>query len=190
MSTGWYAQRPEDVPPGTRFLYSTGNSMLLSRIVLERRGDEQWTHFEWPRQKLFKRLSMNSALIESQANTIFLGGSVAYMTARDWARLALLYLNDGVWVDGTRILPEGWVTYTKTPSATNPDYGAHWWLSETASGVPYYGMSGMRQQSVSIFESKDLIVARLAMPSLISFGGGFSLTNFLTPIADAFPDVQ
>jgi CubicO group peptidase (beta-lactamase class C family) len=38
-----------------------------------------------------------------------------------------LYLRDGVW-GGERILPEGWVEFSRMPSDTNPEYGAHWWL--------------------------------------------------------------
>ena len=39
-----------------------------------------------------------------------------------------IFLRDGIWVDGTRVLPEGWVEYSKTGSAANPGYGRHWRL--------------------------------------------------------------
>jgi len=84
--------------------------------VQQQRRETDVTNFEWARHKLFRRLSMNSALIESQSNTYMLGGSSAYMTARDWNRFGLLYLLDGVWVDGSRFFREGWVNETKTPS--------------------------------------------------------------------------
>ena len=173
--------------PGARWEYSTGNSMLLARIALENRGDQQWNNFEWPRQTLFKPLSMVSALIEPQANGLFAGGSLAYMKALDWARMGLLYRRDGVWVDGTRILPAGFVDYAKTGGPASPDiYAAQLWLGSTGSGVPYYYFSGFRDQNVWILDSKDLVVVRLSMPRLL--GGGFSTSAFLTPIADAFPD--
>jgi CubicO group peptidase (beta-lactamase class C family) len=173
--------------PGTRFEYSTGNSMLLMRTVMEQRGDPQWTHFEYPRQKLFRPLSMVSALIEPQANGVPAGGSLAYMKAQDWARIGLLFLRDGVWVDGTRIFPEGWVAYSFTAAPTSVFYGAQIWLHYDLPGRGAY-MSGFRQQNVSIFPGKDLVVARFSMPKLT--GGGFDLNAFLRPILDAFPDVD
>jgi len=140
---GWYANLPQEVPPGTRFEYSTGDTTLLMRTVLQQRGDPEWTHFEWPRQKLFKRLSMTSALIEAQSNGYLLGGSNGYMTSADWTRLGLLYARDGVWVTGERVLPEGWVEYISTPSASNPSYGGNFWLGEVA-GAKFILMAGVR----------------------------------------------
>ena len=64
-----------------------------------------------------------------QQTGTYVGSSYMYATVRDWARFGLLLLRDGVW-DGSRILPQGWVDYVRTPSKTsNGMYGAHFWLN-------------------------------------------------------------
>ena len=161
--------------------------MVLSRIVMEQRGDPAWNDFEWCRQTLFRPLSMVSAVIEPQANGVPGGGSLGYMTARDWVRLGLLYLRDGVWVDGTRILPEGWVDYSRTGAPTSRlYYGAQFWLG--SNPVPFYYMSGYRDQQVWIVPSKDLVVARFSMPPVA--GSDWNAASFLQPIITAFPDAR
>ena len=72
---------------------------------------------------------MTSVVIETDASGAFIGSSFMYATARDWARLGKLFVNDGVW-EGQRILPEGWVTYTRSPAPAEraKRYGAHVWL--------------------------------------------------------------
>ncbi|MEJ0059209.1 MAG: hypothetical protein WDM79_06420 [Terricaulis sp.] len=76
--------------------------------------------------------------MQFDARGLAYGSSQIYATARDFGRFGLLYLRDGVW-DGTRVLPEGWVDFARTPGpdATTDVYGAHWWLAlQTAEGTP------------------------------------------------------
>ena len=54
-------------------------------------------------------------------------------SGRDWARLANLYLQDGVW-NGERILPEGYVKFVSTLAPAweadgRPIYGGLFWLN-------------------------------------------------------------
>jgi CubicO group peptidase (beta-lactamase class C family) len=83
----------------------------------------------FPRRALFEPLGMTSAVIEPDAAGTFVGSSLMFATARDWARFGLLFLQDGTW-EGRRLLPEGWVTFSVTPAPAAPDgvYGAHFWL--------------------------------------------------------------
>ena len=57
------------------------------------------------------------------------GGGV-FIHAEDQARIGLLMLHDGVW-NGRRILPEGWVAESGTPTPLHPDYGLLWWLNRS-----------------------------------------------------------
>jgi CubicO group peptidase (beta-lactamase class C family) len=115
---------------------------------------------------------MRSAVLEPDEAGTFVGSSFMYASARDWARLGLLYLHDGVW-QGRRLLPEGWVSYSLTPTrgASDARYGAHIWLKLPQSpglGEPpmpddAYYMLGHAQQVVAIVPSRDLVIVRLGL---------------------------
>ncbi|HBS30419.1 MAG TPA: serine hydrolase, partial [Parvularcula sp.] len=103
----------------------------------------------------------------------FIGSSFMYATARDWAKLGLFYLNDGV-VEGERILPEGWSRYVATPaSASDGFYGAQFWLNNPGTdgrtkympGVPddAYLMAGHEGQYVLIVPDKRVVIVRTGM---------------------------
>ena len=57
--------------------------------------------------------------------------------------------------DGERILPEGWVDYTRTPSAALSSYGAHWWLSGPPQSFSALGLFG---QQVIVVPPLDLVM--------------------------------
>ena len=115
---------------------------------------------------------MRSAVLAPDAAGTFVASSLLYATARDFARLGLLFLQDGVW-EGQRLLPEDWVVYSRGPARTLPDrsYGAHLWLrcpSRKDLGVPpmpedaYYFL-GHDEQIVAIVPSRDLVIVRLGL---------------------------
>ncbi len=158
-----------DAPPGTRWAYSTGTTQLLARLVADRAG-EDWRAFS--ARELNEPLGMRSLLVEvDRADTPLLGAFV-WASAQDWARLGLLYLRDGLW-EGRRILPPGWVDFTRTPAPVpnNGSYGAHFWLSGKPGPEQYpnfgergfdsFEMNGNAGQMVVIVPSHDLVVVRL-----------------------------
>jgi CubicO group peptidase (beta-lactamase class C family) len=159
--------------PGEVFYYSSGTTNIISRIVRETVGDENYYRF--PYEELFYKIGMYNTVIEPDAGGTFVGSSYSFGPARDWARFGLLYLNDGVWL-GQRILPEGWVKYTTTPAkgAKRGQYGAQFWLNAGApenSKDRYYpdvptdlfSANGVDGQNVFIIPSKKLVIVKLSM---------------------------
>jgi CubicO group peptidase (beta-lactamase class C family) len=67
--------------------------------------------------------------------------SQVWMTARDSARLALLYANDGMF-NGKRLLPKDWSGYASSTRGAQPDdarrprYGAGFWVLDSRQGLP------------------------------------------------------
>ena len=167
------ANKPLTSAPGTAWQYSSGTTNIISRILRHTVGERVYHAF--PRHALFDPLGMGSAVIEPDAAGTFVGSSYMFATARDWARLGQLYLEDGVW-DGRRLLPEGWVRFSATPTPQSPGgcYGAHWWLklpkdfggeTEAASHIPpdaFFGL-GHEGQTLTVIPSRRLVVVRLGL---------------------------
>ena len=160
--------QPLDAAPGTRWKYSSGTTLILSRLLRNAVGEDAYRRF--PYTALFEPLGMTSAVMEADASGTFVGSSYMYATARDWARFGQLYLQDGVW-NGVRLLPEGWVQYTRTPAPSAPDslYGAHFWLRTPgeyrgpAATLPpgVFHAVGHEGQFLTIVPSHDAVIVRL-----------------------------
>ncbi len=171
-TAAYAAEKPLQAAPGTKWSYSSGTANILSRVLRDAVGEANYPTF--PRRALFDRIGMRSAVMEMDAAGTFVGSSFMYATARDWARLGLLYLQDGTW-QGRRILPQGWVQYTRTPAPAAPDkeYGAHFWLripAEFRSGddrailpADAFHAVGYEGQFVTIIPSRRLVVVRLGL---------------------------
>ncbi len=165
------AAKPLEAQPGTRWSYSSGTTNIITSAMRRTVGDPDY--LEFPRRALFERLGMASAVMETDAGGTFVGSSFMYATARDWARFGLLYLRDGVW-SGERILPEGWVAYTRTPapSAAEKQYGAHFWLrlssgyrcaDEGPLPADAFHAVGFDGQFITIVPSRELVLVRLGL---------------------------
>jgi CubicO group peptidase (beta-lactamase class C family) len=162
------ASRPQATEPGTAWRYSSGGSLILSRVLRDALGDSAYRGF--PRIALFEPLGMHRAVAEADATGTFVLSSYVYATAREWARFGQLYLQDGVW-DGRRILPDGWVAWTRSPAPASPkgSYGAHFWLStpDEYRGPPaqlpdgIFHAVGHEGQFVTIVPSEQLVIVRL-----------------------------
>ena len=52
-----------------------------------------------------------------------IASGAGFATLRDYAKLGVLYANDGIW-DNERILPQSWVDYALTATHTGTSYAA------------------------------------------------------------------
>ncbi len=170
----YMASRPLAQPPGTWWNYTSGSTNLLSRLVRLGFGDDLAAYWRFPYEALFGPLGMSTAVLEPDASGSWVGSSYMYASARDWARFGLLYLQDGVW-QGRRILPEGWVAFSTTPTpASHGEYGAHWWLNQGTADDPTarrwpdlppdaFAALGHDGQAVLVIPSRQVVIVRLGL---------------------------
>jgi len=171
------AAKPLEVEPDGKWYYSSGTANIVARIARQTIEKDYEYYYQFFYEKLFDKIGMYSAVVEPDASGTFVGSSYAHATPRDWARFGLLYLQDGIW-EGERILPEGWVTYTTTPTPGAPkgEYGAHFWLNAGNPDNPEdsrwpraprdeYEAAGFQEQKVIIIPSKKLVLVRFGATS-------------------------
>ena len=132
-----YAEnRPLEAAPGAAHEYSTATSVIIADVLTDaltaspdpkaRRAAMQ----AYLGGRLLDPLGIGSATAEYDRAGTFSGGSLLYMTARDWAKLGELMRNGGS-VRGAQVLPRHWVQWMRTPSLLDPAYGGHVWLNRS-----------------------------------------------------------
>ncbi len=153
-----------EAEPGARWKYANNDTMLAMRS-LRAAMDDDAAYRAYPFEALLWKIGMTHTTPETDWNGDFIMSSQVWTTARDLARLGLLYLNDGMW-DGERILAEGWTDYVAAPAPAQPDgdygYGAQWWLAGGVVGLPEdaFMARGNRGQYVTVIPSEDLVIVR------------------------------
>jgi CubicO group peptidase (beta-lactamase class C family) len=160
-----------EVAPGSKWKYTTGSAVLLSKIWMNTFADQQEA-LSYPRKALFGPIGMRSAVMETDENGTFSGGSLMYATARDWARFGLLLADKGDW-NGVQVLPEDFSEMVGTASrASSGQYtnGLAWKsgpqaLSNDKFGLPAdtFWVLGHDGQSIAIIPSEKLVVVRLGL---------------------------
>jgi CubicO group peptidase (beta-lactamase class C family) len=162
---GFAATLPKVAEPEAQWNYNSGGSNLLARLVAdvvsesaEDPATREKAMRSFMQKELFEPLGMQSAAPNFDGAGNFIGSSHCYASSQDFARFGYLYLRDGVW-GGTRILPEGWVDYTRSPGARSEGlYGAHFWTIPGSLGI--FCCHGMGGQRVLISPALDLVIVR------------------------------
>ncbi|MCR9204277.1 MAG: beta-lactamase family protein, partial [Halobacteriovoraceae bacterium] len=129
--------------PDQQFNYGTHEPMLAMGILKKAMNNpEAYANFPW--DALLNPLNMKSVVFERDLSGTFLGGSGGWGTAKDFAKIGYLMLNNGAW-NGKQILPDWWVNFatnTVAPALVNrssedgqqrlnvESYGAYWWLNK------------------------------------------------------------
>ncbi|WP_235534111.1 serine hydrolase domain-containing protein [Sphingopyxis sp. Root154] len=158
----WTTQWPLPNPPNTRYRYAN-NDTLLATLSLKAALAKAGTPLD--PAAFFDRLGMTRTFVEHDKDGDYILSSQVWTTARDLARLGLLYQNDGMW-QGKRLLPANWRRFVTTPSGPQPDgafgYGAGFWLLNKSEGIPAdaFGAFGNRGQYVVVIPSRALVVVR------------------------------
>lgn len=181
---GWAARRERLHEPGAHWAYMSGNTVLAARALQNELGDTLPAQIAGLREILFDPLDVHSAVMEVDQRGTFQGSSYMYASAHDWAKLAQLFLQDGIW-KGERILAEGWVdavTRSNTGARENA-YGMGFWLGHPADEAPpgVYYMSGFQGQYAIVVPSHDLVVVRLGA----THGTGTGIFRFVLDVIAA-----
>jgi CubicO group peptidase (beta-lactamase class C family) len=176
--------------PNTFGRYRNADPMTLGMLVrdaVRARGEEYLT---WPQRALFDKIGIRRQVLETDPYGNFLLSGYDYGTARNWARIGLLYLNDGVW-NGERLLPEGFVKFVSTPAPAWADssYGGMVWVN--GRGQPplprdAFSFRGAGGQEVDVIPSRDMVIVRMGhFPG--SRAGGMDLRRARTLLMEAVP---
>ena len=182
--------RPPVAPPDTVGIYRNCDPLTLGYLIRRTVEEMGENYLQWPQKALFDRIGVRKQVLEPDPYGNFLLTGYDYGTGRNWARLGLLYLQDGVF-EGERILPEGWAEFVSSPApAWNGEYGGLFWVNGNGRwNVPEsaYYMAGAGGQNVIIDPEHELVVARLGHRRG-QRAAGRALNNALTLLVEAIEE--
>ncbi len=151
--------------PGTEYEYSSGSTQLLG-VILKRAiqaKNPQSNVSEHLSQSLWQPLGMEKEGIYTLDRTSDQGGMertycCIFATARDYAKLGQLLLQDGQW-GGKQLLDRAFIERMRQPDL-QPFYGHSLWM-DWKYKHPFYFMQGHQGQYVIVVPSLQLVVVRV-----------------------------
>jgi CubicO group peptidase (beta-lactamase class C family) len=159
--------RKRDIPPATRFRYSSADTQVLALAL---RAAVGMPLSDYLSQKIWQPMG---AAADASWFVDAAGFEVGYMginaTLRDWGRLGMLLANDGA-LNGRQIIPAAWVKAMTTPEARhlvvgvatrNNGYGYQTWLIDPSRR--YFAMLGVRGQAVFVDPETKTVVVHTAV---------------------------
>ncbi|HYA73447.1 MAG TPA: serine hydrolase, partial [Roseiarcus sp.] len=178
--------RPMRDPPGSRFAYDTSGQNLLS-IVLSRAIRQGARGFA--RRNLFAPLRIDNYDWTADADGHLIGATSLFLTARDMAKIGVLYLQQGRWGDqqivSSAFVRDSLAKHNEGGLPVNAAYGYLWWIGKTKTGDDAFFAAGQNDQLIYVVPKRDLVVA-LAADSVP--GGGVNLVNdFVLPAEAGLP---
>ena len=189
----YMAERKGLYEPGSHFEYSTGDPILLSRVIQQVTGV---TALEFARQNIFKPLNITNVDWEKDRDGYTATAWGLQTTVRDFAKFGYLFLNKGRWEDQP-VVSEAWVDKaTKTDPTVKMwnAYGYLWHVNLplrlkvnrspiSTDAIPADGFmaEGVLGQNIIVIPSKDLVIVRVANQTK----GAMDLVKFLTTVLSA-----
>ena len=144
--------------PGTRFLYNSGASYMLSSIIKQVTGHS--VH-EYLKPRLYEPLGITGATWTENAEGVNMGASNLRIRTEDIGKLGQLYLQQGKW-HGRQLISREWVALAtkkeidtgKNDSSWGYGYGYQFWLNPPGG----FRADGAYGQYSMVFPAKDTVV--------------------------------
>ncbi len=144
--------------PGTKFMYNSMNTYMLSACIRERTGRDM---FDILCERIFYPMGITELYWEKCPKGTTKGGWGLYMKIDDLMKFATLFLSGGCF-EGTRLISEEWLTkmtkkHIDTPAVSNTHgYGFQVWRSVRENSFQFNGMLG---QNLIVFPDIDMAIA-------------------------------
>ena len=132
------ATKKQAQEPASQFMYSSGTSNILMGVLSKAMGPGDYASYPW--RSFFDPLEIKNVTWERDHKGTFVASSYLYLTARDLAKIAQLFLSAGKY-NNKQIIPAQWLIDSAKPNPyfLNPSrdlkpsegfaYSKHWWLN-------------------------------------------------------------
>lgn len=154
LKTSWIAEFykiPVVYRPGTRFVYTSAASYMLSAIITRTTGQRMRDYLQ---PRLFAPLGITDVNWDVGPEDINPGGNGLSWRTADITKLCMLHAQNGRW-GGRQLLPPAWVAAATRREDGDSDYGYQWWIGP---GDAYYAL-GLFCQIGIVFPRHDAVLA-------------------------------
>jgi len=185
---GYAASRPVHSPAGERFNYSSGSTNIVVAALQRALGFDAEAMAAFVTDEVLGPIGVLEPDLRFDAAGTWVGSSYLYLRARDFARIGLLALRDGVW-DGNRLVPEGWIDRARTAVSFDPEdglfYGEGWWVYDDPWGT--FAAKGYEGQAIMVVPGLDLVIARFGKSPIEHW---LALESWYRDIIDCFAPTE
>ena len=189
--------------PGTYHLYNSMDAQVLGLVLKNATGR---TPSDYLSEKIWSKIGAEHDaywVLDDSGNELAAGG--VNVTARDYAKFGLLFLQNGTWND-EQLVPADWVMASHTPDApflmpgendhksetsAGMGYGYLWWIPQEVGGP--YSAIGIYNQFIYVDAEHDLVIVKTSANH--TYGTGPTEESYreletfalFRAIAEAFP---